>query len=47
MAMLGRANWWAPAWLQRIQQKVGLEETEPPADEPQPVREPVTAGAPL
>jgi RND superfamily putative drug exporter len=30
MVLLGRATWWAPAWMQRIQQKVGLEETEPP-----------------
>jgi RND superfamily putative drug exporter len=42
MALLGRVNWWAPAWMQRIQRKVGLEEIEPPADEP--VREPVGAG---
>jgi uncharacterized membrane protein YdfJ with MMPL/SSD domain len=45
MAMLGRANWWAPAWLRRIQRKVGLEEIEPPDDEPDRRLEPVGAGA--
>jgi RND superfamily putative drug exporter len=44
MALLGRANWWAPAWLQRIQRKVGLEEIEPPASS-EPAREPVGARA--
>jgi RND superfamily putative drug exporter len=33
MILLGKATWWAPAWMKRIQQKVGLEEVEPP-DEP-------------
>jgi RND superfamily putative drug exporter len=46
MALLGRANWWAPAWLQRIQQKVGLEEVEPPADEPERRPDPVAARTP-
>jgi RND superfamily putative drug exporter len=46
MALLGRANWWAPAWLQRIQQRVGLEEVEPPADEPARRPDPVPAGTP-
>jgi RND superfamily putative drug exporter len=37
MMLLGKATWWAPAWMKRIQQKVGLEEVEPPD-------EPVTSG---
>jgi RND superfamily putative drug exporter len=45
MTLLGRANWWAPAWLQRLQRKVGLEEIEPPADEPEPMPEPVGAAS--
>jgi RND superfamily putative drug exporter len=45
MTLLGRANWWAPEWLQRLQRKVGLEEIEPPADEPEPMPEPEPVGA--
>lgn len=29
MRLLGRANWWVPAALQRVQQRVGLGEAEP------------------
>ena len=31
MRLLGRANWWAPAALHRVQQRVGLGEAEPVA----------------
>jgi uncharacterized membrane protein YdfJ with MMPL/SSD domain len=43
MVLLGeRVTWWAPAWMKRIQQKVGLEEVEPPDEQaatpkPEPV----------
>jgi len=33
MTLLGRYNWWAPAWLARIHARIGLTETAP---EPQP-----------
>jgi uncharacterized membrane protein YdfJ with MMPL/SSD domain len=52
MVLLGqKATWWAPAWMQRIQQKAGLEEIEPPDsgdsgdDEAPRATEPVGAGA--
>jgi RND superfamily putative drug exporter len=42
MTLLGRANWWAPAWLRRLHGRIGLKETvldEPGtvAAEPAPV----------
>ncbi|MEU9279305.1 MMPL family transporter [Streptomyces sp. NPDC048342] len=37
MHLLGRANWWLPAWLERILPRVSIEGT--------PSREPVPAGA--
>ncbi len=32
MLLMGRFNWWAPAVLQRLQQRIGLSEAEPVAD---------------
>lgn len=29
MQLMGQANWWAPHFLQRLQQRIGLSETEP------------------
>ncbi|HEY0487553.1 MAG TPA: MMPL family transporter [Mycobacteriales bacterium] len=47
MVLLGqRVTWWAPAWTKRIQQRVGLEEVEPPDEDEAPrTVEPVGAGA--
>ncbi|MFJ4789734.1 MMPL family transporter [Streptomyces sp. NPDC088794] len=42
MHLLGRANWWLPAWLERILPRVSIEGT--PSREPVPVV-PVPAGA--
>ena len=39
MALLGRANWWLPAWLDRLLPPLGIEsdeETAPPAPVPGP-----------
>ena len=36
MGLLGRANWWAPRWLQRVHRRIGLHEA--PAVEPRPSR---------
>ena len=37
MTLLGRYNWWAPAWLGRIHARFGLTETVPdPAPAPAP-----------
>ncbi|MGW3101282.1 MMPL family transporter [Streptomyces sp. NPDC001100] len=43
MHLLGRANWWLPAWLERILPRVSIEGT--PSREPVPFV-PVPAGAP-
>ncbi len=40
MELLGRANWWLPAWLARILPKAPPSEDEPPAE----AKIPVTAG---
>ncbi|MDR3659708.1 MAG: MMPL family transporter [Mycobacterium sp.] len=41
MKLLGDDCWWAPAWMKRIQQKLGLGETELPDERKRPVnREP-------
>lgn len=32
MALAGDANWWAPAWMQRIRDRIGLSEVESPGD---------------
>jgi RND superfamily putative drug exporter len=42
MRIAGEANWWAPRWLRRVHQRIGISETEqpePPAEEriPEPV----------
>jgi uncharacterized membrane protein YdfJ with MMPL/SSD domain len=34
MELLGRANWWLPAWLARVLPKTPLSEDEPPAEAP-------------
>ena len=52
MKLLGNDCWWAPLWLKRIQEKLGLGETELPDERKRPtVREPeealVGAGAPM
>jgi uncharacterized membrane protein YdfJ with MMPL/SSD domain len=39
MALLGRGNWWAPAPLRRLHERLGLDEAE--AEAPQPQRGPV------
>jgi hypothetical protein len=52
MKLLGDDCWWAPRWLKRIQEQLGLGETELPDERKRPtVREPeealVGAGAPV
>ncbi|MDH6243423.1 MMPL family transporter [Mycobacterium sp. OTB74] len=37
MKLLGDDCWWAPAWMKRIQQKLGLGETELPDERKRPV----------
>ncbi|EFQ83275.1 hypothetical protein HMPREF0063_11548 [Aeromicrobium marinum DSM 15272] len=37
MALLGRANWWAPKPLRKLHDRFGLNEGEPVAPEPRPV----------
>jgi putative drug exporter of the RND superfamily len=37
MRLLGRAAWWAPAWLRRVHDRVGVSEATP---EPEPQPEP-------
>ena len=41
MRLLGRWNWWAPAPLRRLHDRIGFRE---PADEPHPVLAQVGAG---
>lgn len=36
MALLGRWNWWSPAWLTRIHDRIGLREPAVPASAPAP-----------
>ncbi len=36
MRLAGRANWWAPAWMRRIHERVGLSESAPDDDPPPP-----------
>jgi trehalose monomycolate/heme transporter len=44
MKMLGDDCWWAPRWMKRIQEKLGLGETELPDERKRPaVREPAEA----
>jgi RND superfamily putative drug exporter len=42
MTLLGRANWWLPAWLDRVLPRVttDAEHTDDIREQPQPVREP-------
>jgi RND superfamily putative drug exporter len=45
MTLLGRWNWWAPAWLQRLHSRIGLREVPAtPSDAPAPT--PLTTTAP-
>ena len=44
MRIAGEANWWAPEWMRRIHNRIGISETEEPEPEPppeQPAPEPV------
>ena len=45
MRIAGEANWWAPNWMRRIHERIGISETEEPAPEAavaeDQVREPV------
>jgi RND superfamily putative drug exporter len=31
MRIAGEANWWAPRWMRRIHDRIGIGETEEPA----------------
>ncbi|WP_395109741.1 MMPL family transporter [Actinomadura sp. SCN-SB] len=44
MALLGRANWWLPGWLDRLLPRVGTAEIAP-EPEPEPVKPLATASA--
>jgi RND superfamily putative drug exporter len=42
MRIAGEANWWAPKWMRRLHDRIGISETEAPEPEPErPVAEPV------
>ncbi|MFL6242164.1 MAG: MMPL family transporter [Acidimicrobiia bacterium] len=44
MRIAGEANWWAPKWMRRLHNHIGISETEEPEPEPppeQPITEPV------
>ena len=44
MRIAGEANWWAPVWMRRLHNRIGISETEEPEPEPppeQPAPEPV------
>jgi putative drug exporter of the RND superfamily len=41
MRIAGEANWWAPKWMRRIHDRIGISETEEPEPEP-PAEERVT-----
>jgi RND superfamily putative drug exporter len=44
MRIAGEANWWAPEWMRRLHNRIGISETEEPEPEPppeQPAPEPV------
>jgi RND superfamily putative drug exporter len=43
MALLGRANWWLPGWLDRLLPHVSLER-DPVSPTPEPAPVPVLAG---
>ncbi len=38
MGLLGRWNWWSPAPLRRLHERIGISEEIPPAPAPEPVR---------
>ena len=42
MALMGRANWWLPGWLDRLLPHLSLE-SDPPAPATAPVSQPVPA----
>lgn len=43
MRIAGEANWWAPRWLRRIHDRIGISDVEepPPSSAGEPVAEPV------
>jgi putative drug exporter of the RND superfamily len=44
MRIAGEANWWAPRWMRRLHDRIGISETEEPEPEPsakRPAAEPV------
>jgi RND superfamily putative drug exporter len=44
MRIAGEANWWAPKWMRRLHDRIGISETEEPEPEPpaeRPAAEPV------
>ncbi|MGH2752916.1 MAG: MMPL family transporter [Actinomycetota bacterium] len=45
MRLAGEANWWAPRWMRRIQQRLGFSETAGPAKERAPDEPLPAAGA--
>jgi putative drug exporter of the RND superfamily len=36
MRIAGEANWWAPEWMRRLHNRIGISETEEPEPEPPP-----------
>jgi len=45
MALLGRANWWLPGWLDRLLPQVGGHTAAPPATTYTDVLQPEPVGA--
>jgi putative drug exporter of the RND superfamily len=47
MRIAGEANWWAPRWMRRIHDRIGIsEEPEPPPEVPADDRVPEPVGSP-
>lgn len=46
MVLLGRYNWWCPAWLDRILPNLSIEGNEEESTVGEPPRKPVGAGCP-
>jgi RND superfamily putative drug exporter len=46
MTLLGRWNWWAPAWLRRVHARIGLREHVLPSMQGHPTHARDTIGAP-
>jgi RND superfamily putative drug exporter len=47
MRIAGEANWWAPRWMRRIHDRIGIsEEPEPPPEVPADDRVPESVGSP-